>query len=71
MSTWRRAFTDALAAAGQFQEFRRAHPGAELSHPDGLSQIYVPYGSDSVTVTRGTTAEAMAAAEEKLAEGDS
>jgi len=62
-----RATADALAEAGQLRVFRRAHPGAELSHPHGKAQLYFPYGSGGITVTRDTAGEAMDAAEEMLA----
>jgi hypothetical protein len=63
-----RAVADALAEAGQLQAFRAAHPGAELSHPHGRAQVYVPHGSGCITVTRDTAGEAMDAAEEMLGE---
>jgi hypothetical protein len=64
----RRAIADALAEAKRLQSFRQDHPGAELSHPHGRAQVYVPHGSGCITVTRDTAGEAMDAAEEMLGE---
>jgi hypothetical protein len=65
-----RATAAALAEAGRLAAFRQAHPGAELSHPKGRAQVYVPHGSGCITVTRDTAGEALDAAEVMLAEGE-